>query len=502
MYKLGIDVGGTNIDYAVVDEQDRLIYGHKMLAQGNLVSALARGLKVLNQTYGFELRQTSAVHLGTTLAINSLLENKALSRVGVLRLAGHGPDFPPAYLWPKAQQEAVLVGYRNIGGGREYNNKRITPFDEQELLRAVNELLEAGAESLALVGVFSPLYSEDELAAAAVIRASFDRALPLSLSSQLGSLGFIERENTTILNAALKNILRDNFHSLMKMLRIAGYQGECFITKNNGTLFSLEEAMEFPVKTIASGPTNSLIGACKLAGCLDAVVVDIGGTSTDIGIVENGFPLYSLKGGRVAGIPCHLVAPDITALALGGGSLIRSQARGYRIGPDSVGAELFKRCQTQGGSDLTLYDIGQRLKKGYDSEALKIMTVFVQTIKDELHSLLPDPTARPILLVGGGSENIPDQFLETNYLRPVHYQIANAYGAALSEVSGQVDCIIDDYGQLNALEEEVKSLALKKGACATSLRIVEKKILPLHYLPVPKYRVLMTAAGRRRVGEE
>jgi len=502
MYKLGIDVGGTNIDFAVVDQHDRLLYSHKILAQGDLHRAIAKGLSELKQSKGFDLSCTEAIHLGTTLAINSLLELKSLHKVGLLRLASHAPDFPPAYLWPKTHRDSILVGHCTVAGGREYDNRSVKALNNLELINAANTLIDMGAESLAIVSVFSPLYAEDELSAANLIRNQISSTIPLSLSHQLGGLGFIERENSTLLNAALKKVLRESFKSLSFALKENGFKGECFITRNNGTLFSLAEAIEFPVMTIASGPSNSLIGASKLSQLNDAVIVDIGGTSTDIGIIENGFPLYSLKGAKVAGIPCQLLAPDIRALSMGGGSIIRSNNHSYSIGPDSLGAELFTKCKTTGGSYMTLYDVGQSLKAANNKEAEAIMIYFLQQIKTELISLIPDPDSRPILLVGGGSENIPDSFLASNFLRPPHYQIANAYGAALSEVAGQVDCIVqfqeDREKQIKLLEEKAIALAIEKGATAGSIRIIEKKILPLHYMQEPRSRVLITAAGRMR----
>jgi N-methylhydantoinase A/oxoprolinase/acetone carboxylase beta subunit len=500
MYKLGIDVGGTNIDFAVVDAQDRLLYGHKILAEGDLAKAISYGLNELKHLYQFDLSHVSAMHLGTTLAINSLLERKSLYKVGLIRLAGHQPDFPPAYLWPSAYRESILAGFRTISGGREYNNESKRPLNRDDLLQAVKQLLEAGAESLALVGVFSPLYAEDERKAAELIHNELDANIPLSLSSQVGSLGYIERENTTLLNAALKKVLKEGFASLSLTLENLGFQGECFITQNNGTLFTLAEAIEFPVKTISSGPTNSLIGACKLSGYPNGLVVDIGGTSTDIGIIENGFPLYTVKGGQIAGIPCNLLAPDITALAIGGGSIIRYHNKHFTIGPDSLGPELFTGCQTLGGPHLTLYDVGCTLKAGRNLEAEALMISVLEQINGTLLSLVPEPLTKPVLLVGGGSENLPDYLLPPHFIRPPHYQIANAYGAALSEVAGQIDCLVraehNKETKLAELEEKAKALALKKGAKAESIRIIEKKILPLQYLEEPMHRVLITAAGR------
>ncbi|HSW70722.1 MAG TPA: hydantoinase/oxoprolinase N-terminal domain-containing protein, partial [Gammaproteobacteria bacterium] len=109
MYKLGIDVGGTHIDYALLDKQNCLVASYKQLASGELITTLIRGLQELSLTSGLVLSDLAVIHLGTTLAMNSLLELKSLYKVGLLRLAGHTPDFPPAYFWPEVYRKTILA---------------------------------------------------------------------------------------------------------------------------------------------------------------------------------------------------------------------------------------------------------------------------------------------------------------------------------------------------------------------------------------------------------
>jgi N-methylhydantoinase A/oxoprolinase/acetone carboxylase beta subunit len=506
MNKLGIDVGGTNIDFAVVDQHDQLLYGTKVLNNQDFQSCLRQCIKTLTHQYGFKPSDISVIHLGTTLAINSLLERKSLAKVGVLRIAGHAPDLPPAYQWPADYRAAILAGYETIPGGREYNNSPLMPFDSKRCLAAVDKLLQQGAESIAITSVFSPFYAEDELKAEACIRSRM-MDLPISLSHRVGSLGFITRENTTILNATLQKVLRMRFAQLQYTLDQLGFQCECFITQNNGTLLTISEAIEFPVKTIASGPTNSIKGACKLANCAEGIVVDIGGTSTDLGLIQQGLPIYSLGGSCIEDISCQLLTPDVNSLAMGGGSIINKVNGTYQIGPNSLGETLFDHCLSVGGSYLTLYDVGRVLNENShcptlsNKEAQRIMEFYLTMVENEARRLSPLAKNTPILLVGGGSANIPDYFFNNQFIRPDNFSIANAYGAALSEIAGEIDCIIDctdnKEDQLNNLEEKAKQIAIKNGASSDSVKIIEKKILPLHYMPIPKQRVVITAAGRR-----
>lgn len=510
MFKIGIDVGGTHVDFALVASDDRLIGGLKKLCDRDVNKIIIEGLSDLLYAYKLDLRDIAVISLGTTLAINSILEMKSLYKVGLIRLAGHAPDFPPAYSWPAHHRSLILVGCENISGGKEYNNKPISSFNDAQLINAVQKLRDMGAESLVINSVFSPIYAEEELRAKDIIRENFASSIPITLSHQVGSLGFIERENASILNGTLKKIIKANLTSLTNDLRGLGFLGECFITQNNGTLFYVDEAIEFPVKTIASGPVNSITGACKLAGCREAVLVDIGGTSTDIAFVEDGLPLYSLKGGSVAGIPCNLLVPEIHALAMGGASVIKKDKEGYMIGPQSLGAKLFEQCRTVGGEILTLYDVAQVLK--HDDQALfqqigitredadVIMSDFMGKIMAEIDTINAYQPAIPILFVGGGSAIISEKYLPANCVRPNNYEIANAYGAALSEVAGHIDCIIEadqtrETALLN-LEQQARAVAIAKGADETSLRVIEKKILPLHYMPMPLHRVIITVGGR------
>lgn len=495
--KLGVDVGGTNVDFALVNEQGELLYGCKLLAINDLTTMILNGLNYLKAHYQLDVSKIDQINVGTTLALNSLLETKSLNKVGLIRLASHSPDFPPAYFWPEKYKNKILIDYKTISGGREYNNTYIQSFSPDELMLAAEELIAKGVNSIAIVSVFSPLYVDEELYVEKILSEKFD--VPISLSHQLGGLGFIERENATLLNAALKNVLRVNFENLISALQEIGFRGPCFVTQNNGTLMNINSAIAFPVKTIASGATNSLVGAAKLAGCQDAIIVDIGGTSTDIGVVENGFPLRSLRGITVGGITCNLVAPNVVALSMGGGSIIRYQQNDFTIGPDSVGAKLFEQCKSNGGPTLTFHDIGMAIKHSSENRGIDIMKYFLQKIENTIMSFIPNAISKPILLVGGGADLIPDYLLKKNYSRPRYYSLANAYGAALAEISETIDCVlpVTDFldEKINSLIEEAKNMACLKGADIDKLRIIDKKILPLHYMHEKMYRVMISVAG-------
>ena len=157
------------------------------------------------------------------------------------------------------------------------------------------------------------------------------------LSHTVGSLGLLERENATILNASLLTVARRVVNGFRDTLVNLGLDVESFLTQNDGTLMTVEEADRYPVLTVGSGPTNSMRGACALAGLSDALVIDVGGTSADIGILINGFPRESTAAVEVGGVRTNFRMPDLISVGLGGGTIVRRDADGVAVDPTRWG---------------------------------------------------------------------------------------------------------------------------------------------------------------------
>ncbi len=502
-YIIGIDIGGTHIDLVVVDDKQSIIKSHKQVHQKPLNDSIIQAIqKLIGQDLNPKYCQ--AIHIGTTIAINSLLEQKNLKKVGVLRLAAHQPDMPPAYHFPASLKEKILVDFVNVNAGFEYNKRAMGALSKHEVLDGLKKLCAQGAESIAVVGCFSPLYAEQELEVLNIIEEVANQKLSVCLSHQIGGLGFLNRENNTILNACLQGSLSAELLNLQKQIHQLGFTAPLFITQNNGCLMTLEEALEFPIKTIASGPTNSLIGACKLAGLNQAVIVDIGGTSTDIGVVENGFPRYSFESAKIAGIQTDYMLPEIQVLALGGGSQIKTQNTKIQIGPESLGADLFTQALTFGGNQLCLHDAAYVLQTQLPflqlgvEKAEMIMAQLMETLQQQIDKIIQVKNY-PILLVGGGAGLIVHHHLLPNMKRPMHFAVANAYGAALAEISATVDevCSLAEHKQaiIEKLEGKAKSKAIQNGAKASSVRIIQKELLPFYYMENQLTRIIITASG-------
>lgn len=503
MFKIGIDIGGTHTDAVLIDEKNTIV----AFSKTETTRPLEHGFKTILERLG--TKKISAIYVGTTHATNALLEGKDLFKVGVIRIAGHKPDtIPPCFGWPKFLKEAVFAGVVTINGGFECDGRSITPFNENEIDGAYELLTARGAESIAVIGAFSPINPEEELR----VEEKLKSKIPVSLSYQLGGVGFIERENGTILNAALKKAMTQGFCRLEEAMRELSLTCPLFVTQNNGSLITLQQAVKDPLLTLSSGPTNSFIGASRLAGVHDAVIIDIGGTSTDIGVITRGYPRRSRQNSQIAGISLNFKMPDVYAIALGGGSYIsKIGENNFEIGPKSCGRNLTREALLFGGDKLTLTDIaaldGRLNLPGADVSRVGICSIQAREVLKLVHEKISEgigvmkgkQTHLPVIVVGGGAAIAQNG---EALILPEYAGVANAYGAALAEISGCIDTVVSLTNRektLEKLKEEALGIAISKGANPKTVRIVDVEIIPYHYIPGHLGRVVVTAAGEREI---
>jgi len=177
----------------------------------------------------------------------------------------------------------------------------------------------------------------------------------ITLSHELGRIGLLERENVALLNACLMPLARHTVSAFEEALRQAGILAPLFITQNDGTVIRAEVASRFPVLSFASGPTNSMRGAAFLTGVKDALVVDVGGTTSDIGALKAGFPREANTVVQIGGVRTLFRMPDLLSIGLGGGSHVQPlNTGGVVIGPRSVGFRLPQEARVFGGTQLTI----------------------------------------------------------------------------------------------------------------------------------------------------
>jgi N-methylhydantoinase A/oxoprolinase/acetone carboxylase beta subunit len=264
------------------------------------------------------------------------------------------------------------------------------------------------------------------------------------------------------------------------------------------------------VLTIGSGPANSIRGAAFLTGRADALVADVGGTSTDVGVLVNGFPRESSQGVEIGGIRTNFRMPDLVTIALGGGTVLCA-GDPVRLGPESVGYRLADEALVFGGPTPTLTDSAVatgRARLGDPSLARPAMRLLEAAsvaadaeLADAIDRVKTAKGDLTLIAVGGGSILIPDELPGVSeVIRPHHFDAANAIGAAIASVSGQVDRIFQfgPGGRKAALDEasqEARDHAVAAGADPGTVQIVELEEIPLAYLTSPAVRIRAKAAG-------
>ncbi|MCZ7661441.1 MAG: hydantoinase/oxoprolinase family protein [Thermoleophilia bacterium] len=512
-YRLGIDVGGTNTDAVILDAEHRVVVKAKRPTTPEIIDGIRAAVGAALIASGLDPTTISHAMLGTTHATNAIVERKNLAKVGIIRLGAPATvAIPPTLDWPGDILACIGGTYRVVRGGYEYDGKPISVPDPLEIEQAARELGEAGVESVAISCVFSPVRGDHELLAKEICERVLGPAVQVCLSSEIGSLGILERENATVLNAAILKVADRAYGGCAGILEELGIEADLLITQNDGTLMTAEYARAYPVLTIASGPTNSLRGAAFLSGLDRAIVVDVGGTTTDVGFLVKGFPRESTHGVEIGGVRTNFRMPDLISAGLGGGSIVRSLDSGITVGPDSVGYRITTESVVFGGATMTATDVAvvagmagigkPGLSIGVDDgvakEAIRVIACKVEELIDRIKT---EQTPVPVVLVGGGSI-ILGETLEgaSQVVRPAHFDVANAIGAAIAQVSGTIDGVFDVASQgREAVVAQVKELATaeaeRAGAAAGTIEIVELEEIPLAYMPSNAVRFRVKAVG-------
>ncbi|MCI0151852.1 hydantoinase/oxoprolinase family protein [Paraburkholderia sediminicola] len=512
-YRIGIDVGGTNTDAAILDENLRCIATAKVSTTDDVFGGVRAAINTLLSETGIAARDIGLAMLGTTHCTNAIVERKRLQRVGLLRLAGPATAaVPPLANWPEDLAAAVALKWQIVGGGYEYDGRILSQLVEDEI-RAVAREWRGNVDAVAICGVFSNINSEQECLAEQWILEELG-PISITLSHRIGSLGFLPRENASILNAALGEVMGDVISGFAEALKATKLDHvRALIGQNDGTLMSADVARTFPVLTIGCGPTNSLKGAAFLSGRKDAIVVDVGGTTADIGMLSKGFPRQSALAVDIGGVRTNFRMPDIISLAVGGGTVITKDSTGEPvIGPQSVGYRLTTEAMVFGGKTLTLTDISTVLGVGLrigncvpDVPATFCSRAFDSVLKrlaTGVDRIRTNAAPLPVILVGGGSALFPDHIDGTDeVIRPANFGAANAIGVAIGDVSGEVDRIVtmrDEIREqtLASLRNEAIQAAILAGADPATVEVLEQEDVPLSYLPGNATRIRFKVAGR------
>jgi N-methylhydantoinase A/oxoprolinase/acetone carboxylase beta subunit len=457
------------------------------------------------------------VMIGTTHFINALIEGRRLAPTAALRLGLPATaSLPPMVDWPARLVSAVQGRAYLAHGGHEFDGRHISELDEDELRRHAADMGAHGVRSVAVSSVFSPVNTEFEQRAAAVLAEELGPDVAISLSHEIGRIGLLERENATIINAALRELATGIVEGLAKSVSGHGITAPIYLSQNDGTLMDVDFARRYPVATFASGPTNSMRGAAVLSGLATCAVIDVGGTTSDVGILTNGFPREATTEVVVAGIRTNFRMPDVLSVGIGGGSLVRDQGE-VTVGPDSVGYRLTQEALVFGGRTLTATDVAvaagrasigdPALARSIDPDlAARALARIAADVADVVERMRTSSDPLPIVAVGGGSILLPDELPGLGAVhRPENFAVANAIGAAIAQVGGEVDRIYAiESGRRDAVVDEARQEAVDRavaaGAEPHSVNVVDFDEVPIPYLPGNATRIRCKAVGDLRMG--
>lgn len=509
--RIGIDVGGTNTDAVLLGLDDRVLAAVKSPTTPDITSGVTAAVRALAPP----VESVTAVMIGTTHFVNALVEGVRLTPVAAVRLGLPATAaLPPMADWPTRQRAAVGGHGYLCHGGREFDGRPLSPLDPDELRRTAADIAARGLTSVAVSSVFSPVAAADERRAAEILRGELGEGVHFSLSHEVGRVGLLARENATIINASLRDLATVIVESFGKALAEMSITAPVFLSQNDGTLMDVDLARACPVATFASGPTNSMRGAAFLSGLGDCAVVDVGGTTSDIGVLAGGYPREASGESEAAGIRTNFRIPDVLSLGIGGGSRV---SRDGETGPRSVGYLLSQEALVFGGTRLTATDLAVaagRADIGDGSQVAHLGREFTARALDRIAERLAEGVDRmrtsaavlPVVAVGGGSVLVPDRLPGfADVRRPEHFDVANAVGAAIAQVGGEVDRVFHmPEGRRDAVldgaREDAVGRALAAGARPGTVRVVDIEEVPLAYLPGGATRVRVKAVGDLDLG--
>ncbi|KAK5055424.1 hypothetical protein LTR84_013174 [Exophiala bonariae] len=519
-YRIGVDVGGTNTDAVIVDTtaQDRskcVVAAHKTpTTSPNVTTGIENAVRHVLEQSKVPVEQISSVAIGTTHFINAVIEHdrRHLSKVAVIRLSkSFTKEIPPFSDFPSSLKDIMYGWHTFVDGGLHIDGSEEAPIVEQQIIDACATIKEKELTAVVVCGVFSPLdgaFHQEER-----VRSIIRQTLPnvsVVCSSEISNLGFLERENASILNASIHRFAQKTVAEFRTAMRRLDLRCRLYLTQNDGTLIDAQSAARLPIRTFCSGPTNSMRGAAYLSGLYAdgtsneaSIVCDIGGTTADVGVLlPSGYPRQSYANVSIAGVKINYAMPQVESIGIGGGSIVRRDIGNDKVivGADSVGYAIKEKALIFGGNTITTTDIAVASGRsiiGANKTALSVLgTDIIEKaqgcIRKQLERVIDlvktSPRPLDLILVGGGSIIAMDDLEGVRaIIRPPHYDVANAVGAAMSRVSATVDIIQNISGStVKEALAHAAALATEKaianGADSGTISIAEQESLPLQYL--------------------
>lgn len=382
-YRLGVDVGGTFTDLLLFNEATGACWRDKTPStpQDSSIGIL-NGVTAICEKAGIDPSQVEIFLHGTTVATNAVLEGKG-AHVGLIVTEGYrdimqiARSYVPGGLaawiiWPKPTPLARLEDTIAVGGRMGADGKEVRPLDEAGARAALSVLKARGVEAVtvSLINAYVNGAHEKRIGALA---AEILPGVPVSLSHEiLPEMQEYERTLTTVANAAVRPVVGRYVRNLRAKLRDTGMNGKIALLRSDGGLMSSEKAEEHPVSLLMSGPAGGVTGAlwvARNAGLKNILTLDVGGTSTDVALIENLEP-RRVRTTDVGHLSVRASSLDVKTVGAGGGSIayVPDLTKALRVGPQSAGAVPGPVAYGKGGTQPTVTDANVVL--GYLPEAL------------------------------------------------------------------------------------------------------------------------------------
>ncbi|WP_134698674.1 hydantoinase/oxoprolinase N-terminal domain-containing protein [Ammoniphilus sp. YIM 78166] len=453
MIRIGIDVGREKTDGVVMNQHLHILATACLPTTADVLSGIQVIIAQLLRDSSVREEDVKTVMIGTNLFLDAMLTEKDLSQVCAVRILQAKGSIPPLYGGTESFRKAIGLVYHELQGGHEVDGEiSQTLPSRQELDRFLRSVHSQGIDAFAITGTFSPVNDSHERMVMGWIQESMGKDYSFTLSHELGSIGFLERENGAILNAALSKLIKQALRGLDHLLQELGIEAGIYLVQNDGSLMSYDYALHYPIRTLYSGMTTSLRGASFLAQLQDCIVVDVGKKATRVGVLEEGFPKERRQNAPIAGIDVNVPKPEIVSFPFGGE---------HSVDDDKLDA---------------VFEAVQRFQRRYDP--------------------------LPLVFVGEGSREWAAKFRFpwSDVVHPPFSAHAGAIGACIAPISGKVDRMywlkgMEREEAVQMATGEAVHEAVRAGAKPETVAAKSIKVTPFAYVPSQALRVQVKAIG-------
>ncbi len=370
-YRLGVDVGGTFTDFLLYNDETGVFYRNKTPSTPSDPSqAVITGAKEVCEAAGISASEISYFMHGTTVATNAVLEGKG-AQVGLVVTEGYKQILQIArslvpgglaawIIWPKPEPMAKLEHTIEVSGRMDAQGNELRPVDEAQVREALEKLKAEGVEAVTVCLMNSYLNGDHERKIGVIAEEVFGD-VPVSLSCDiLPEMYEYERALTTVANSAVRPVVGRYVKNLESELRDMGMKGRLSLLRSDGGLMSASKAQDAPVNLLMSGPAGGVTGAlwvAQHAGHKNILTLDVGGTSTDVALIENAEPRL-VRNTDVGHLSVRVSSLDVKTVGAGGGSIahVPELTKALRVGPESAGADPGPAAYGKEGEQPTVTD--------------------------------------------------------------------------------------------------------------------------------------------------